>query len=172
MNVIFFDTEFTGLDDPYPFLISLGFADEEGNRTFYAELEPSEWEYKATLWVWRNVVPHLQQGNALLPVEQLGKQLRQWLGAFTEPVELVCDSPEHDWRLVAPLLEPAWPENVAREVRRFKSSELAPTLQPAVQEAVRRYHGPDSPAHHALYDALALRTAWVTARELGWQPIG
>ena len=56
--LIYLDTEFTGLGQRWPRLISIGLIAEDG-QTFYAELPPASYMPKVTEWVAANVLPLL-----------------------------------------------------------------------------------------------------------------
>lgn len=172
-RALFLDTEFTGLDDPYPFLISIGLVDEDGRNTFYAEVERSNWERKAELWVWQHVVPHLESGAVVMPISEMGRRLRAWIRDLDQsgsPLQIVCDSPDYDWKFVAPLLHPDWPDGLALTPIRFDSRALGPDRELWLRSVIESCRSPNRPAHHALHDALALRAGWLAARAEGWTP--
>lgn len=65
--ILFLDTEFTGLDQDKPDLISIALVDEKG-REFYAELPTSHYAVQCNEWVHFNVLPHLWGGDHVLSV--------------------------------------------------------------------------------------------------------
>lgn len=72
MRRIFFDTEFADLVAD-AMLISIGFGDEAGERTFYAELSDT-WQLDDVGEFARDVVlPLLDGGTALMTVRELRK---------------------------------------------------------------------------------------------------
>lgn len=168
-TTLFLDTEFTGLDDPYPLLISIGVVAQNGQSSYYAELDRQHWAMKADNWVYQNVVPFLSETQPL-SIDMLGRQLRTWFGAFDEEVRIVCDSVEYDWRLVKPLLDIAWPACLLSEPYQFGPRTVGEALEPKVREAMEVWHTAERPLHHALHDAGALRAGWLAAREAGWRP--
>ena len=161
MTYIFFDTEFTDLVQE-PFLISAGFASEDG-REFYGELEPEFWAPWANQFVQANVVPLLDQvthrSGGLPPFSLIGlaKVVRTWIEAQPGEVVLVSDSPGYDLALLLNVFDEAnepWPRNTEKRARCFSlSSEAAHTYQ-------REFRRIGLPQHHALADAKALRAAW------------
>ena len=166
---LFLDTEFTGIDQHQPALISFALVTEDGLASFYAELTLQCWFMKADPWVHQNVIPLLDQPDPLTP-EEAGWRLRQWLRGFHNTIHVITDAPEYDWHLIQPLLTPDWPEGLARCAYRFSSNTVGPLLQPMLRDVIDNSFTPDRPRHHALNDAHALRNAWCRARESGWAP--
>jgi len=72
--ILFLDTEFTGLDQDKPDLISLALVDEAG-REFYAELPPSHYAVQCNEWVHFNVLPHLWGGDHVQSVADIRDRL-------------------------------------------------------------------------------------------------
>lgn len=162
MTYIFFDTEFTDLVQE-PFLISAGFASEDG-REFYGELEPQFWAPWASVFVQANVVPLLDQvthrrgGSAPFSLTEQAMAIRGWIEAQTGEVVLVSDSPGYDFALLLNLFDEAnepWPRNTEKRACCFSLNSEAAAL--TYQREFRRI---GLPQHHALADAKALRAAW------------
>ena len=93
---IFFDTEFTGLQQDTT-LISIGLVDED-NNTFYAELNDYN-ENQIDIWILNNVIK-----NLALPEEhkstmvKLRENLSIWLAQY-EKIEIWSDCLAYDWVL-------------------------------------------------------------------------
>lgn len=162
MTYIFFDTEFTDLVQE-PFLISAGFASEDGTE-FYGELEPQFWAPWASPFVQANVAPLLDQvthrtgGLSPFSLTGLAQAIREWLERQSDEVVLVSDSPGYDFALLLNLFDEAnepWPGNKEKRARCFSLSSEAAAL--TYQREFRRI---GLPQHHALADAKALRAAW------------
>lgn len=162
MSYIFFDTEFTDLVQE-PFLISAGFASEDGTE-FYGELAPQFWAPWASAFVQANVAPLLDQvtrrrgGLPPFSLTGLAQAIRAWIEAQPDEVVLVSDSPGYDLALLLNLFDEAnvpWPGNAERRARCFALSSEAAAL--TYQREFRRI---GMPQHHALADAKALRAAW------------
>jgi hypothetical protein len=167
MKFIFFDTEFTDLVQE-PFLISAGFASEDG-QDFYGELEPRFWAPWASQFVQANVAPLLDQvthrAGGLPPFSLVGlaKTLREWIERQSDGVVLVSDAPSYDLALLLNLFYEAnesWPCNTEKRARYYSMDEAA------AHTYYRELKRIGLPQHHALADAKALRAAW-TAH--GWR---
>lgn len=76
--LLFLDTEYTGLGQPRPKLISLALVAEDGSREFYAELADTWTPDDCTPFVQREVLP-LLAGPRLSRVEACAA-LREWFG--------------------------------------------------------------------------------------------
>lgn len=168
MKYVFFDTEFTDLVQE-PFLISAGFACEDGQE-FYGELEPRLWAPWASPFVQMNVAPLLDQvtgrAGGLSPFNLVGlaKTIREWIERQSDEVVLVSDSPGYDLPLLLNLFDEAdeaWPGNTEKRARCYSLNEDSANTY---QHAFRRI---GLPQHHALADAKALRAAWLAH---GWRP--
>jgi len=109
--ILFLDTEFTGLDQDKPDLISLGLVDEAG-REFYAELPPSHYAVQCNEWVHFNVLPHLWGGDHVQSVADIRVRLAAWIASIQDHAVVVTDCPDADFRLLRSLL-PEWPANLA-----------------------------------------------------------
>lgn len=165
MRRIFFDTEFTDLV-AHAKLISIGFADEAGERTFYAELSDT-WRLDDVGEFARDVVlPLLEGGTALMTMRELRKSLTDWLEAFDEPVQLATDSLAWDWRWIQEIFcpqgaIPTWPPNLLPAPLLLTINylidfdEFEPAIERAFAEGLHR--------HHALDDAKANRIGWLAA---------
>ena len=166
--LIVIDTEFTGLDQIQPKLISLGMVDETC-RSFYAEWPAIDYRQECSEWVVENVLPHLWGGQYILPEAQLKERLRAWIEDIQDRAMFVTDSPDFDFELVKPLLDP-WPRNLAKVPLQFDVTSMGVNKQDWLAGIMDRYHTPERPGHHALHDAFALREGFMAALERGWRP--
>jgi DNA polymerase III epsilon subunit-like protein len=167
--ILFLDTEFTGLGQANPSLISLALVKEDGDF-FYAELPPATYQHRADPWVRDNVLPLLWGGSYRMLPEELSAKLTAWIEAVAGRTTIVTDSPEYDFdMMLAPLLDP-WPPSLARQALRFDSYAMGTDRQAWLSEVMGRFRDAERPEHHALYDALALREGMTAARGAGWTP--
>lgn len=145
--IVFLDTEFTGLAEPY--LISVGMVSE--GRELYVELAGIS-EQICSAFVREAVLPHLN-GCGLPPIDAAAR-IAEFLARCGESVVLFCDAPRYDIELLRPFI-PArlrWSYAVpsldnAEEERAFDAAK-----EQAFAEGLRR--------HHALDDARAMSVAW------------
>ena len=166
--LIFIDTEFTGLDQIKPDLISIALVDETG-REFYAELPPASYQVQLSEWTHNNVVCHLQGGKHIQTLEQIRGRLAPWITAAQDRALIVTDCPDADFPLLKRVLL-EWPKNLAKEAMHFSSWSMGDNKQPALEKLMAQYHSPERPKHHALHDAHALRLGMQHALESGWLP--
>jgi len=153
--LIFFDTEFTelGLD---PQLISIGLVTEDGQRELYVELDDTYEIADCSDFVREFVLPHLQGGNARMPLQELPLKLGNWLEAFEEPVQLATDSLHWDWPWIQKIFSDPnlWPIKLAaKPLILVQNQELELAIETAFTGGLRR--------HHALDDAKANRLGWL-----------
>ncbi len=155
--LIFLDTEFTGLGQRWPRLISIGLIDEAG-ATFYAELPPASYLPKVTPWVAANILPLLDGAGAVQQGRDLCAHLANWI-AERGPAQIVTDAPNFDFKFLESMLSP-WPQNLDRKaiVPKFDAEageRFVNATEQAFAQGLRR--------HHALDDAKAMRLAWLAA---------
>lgn len=159
---VFFDTEFTGLVVD-PKLISIGFVDETGQRTFYAELSDT-WRFDdVSEFAAEAVLPQLDSAESLMTMRELGQRLFAWLEAFEQPVKLATDSLAWDWSWIQEIFHEhgAWPRNLDGQPLLLTMNYLndydafLPAVEAAFAAGLRR--------HHALDDAKANRLGWIAA---------
>lgn len=167
--LLFLDTEFTGLH-LNPDLISIGLVDETGQRTFYAELPEESYRPRCTDWVVKNVLPLLDGGDSVLPINELRIRLQEWIESFGDRAMLITDSPDYDFELIKLLFAGSWPSNLAKQPMQFDSYAMGEDRQPSLERTMQCCHSPERPEHHALHDAFALRAGMMAALELGWWP--
>lgn len=165
MMLLFLDTEFTGLDQENPSLISLALVKEDGDF-FYAELAPTCYVHRASGWVRQNVMPHLWGGSYRTLTEELSAKVCAWIDAIPGKVTVVTDAPNYDFeQMLKPLLVP-WPQNLAKQPVIFDRLALGECHRETLEIYRGAYFTPDKPEHHALHDAQALRQAWERAKML------
>jgi hypothetical protein len=164
MTISFLDTEFTGLGQRTPLLISLGLVSEDGRHTFYAELPPDTYQPECAPWVRENVLPLLDGGDRILPLDELGRRLTEWIGALG-PVRIATDAPDYDFALLISVLVP-WPANVDPKPIWFDSYTLGSVHQELLESYREGYFQSEKLEHHALHDAQALRRTWLRAKPL------
>src|SRR5471030_1951057 len=165
--MLFLDTEFTGLDQDKPDLISIALVDEAG-REFYAELPPSHYAVQCNEWVNFNVLPHLWGGDHVFSVAEIRNRLVTWISCVQDRAVIFTDCPDPDFRFLQWLL-PNWPQNLALEPILFTTWSMGEDFQPELLSYMVSYHTQDRPAHHALYDAQALRVGVMYAIKNGWE---
>lgn len=150
---IFIDTEFT--DHARPDLISLGIAAEDG-KVFYAERTDYRYE-DCTEFVQREVLPLLgKTPGAACTAAELILRLREWIDALPEPAVVYYDF-ETDLQLLEAILRGDRPKNFAgaelvdNKIFRHSAYKLGEVLT----------YSNAYPPHHALADALALRSGYL-----------
>ena len=168
--LLFLDTEFTNLDEPRH-LISLGLVAETGEK-FYAELTDG-WQLKdCSPFVWKNILPLLEEGAAQMDRATAADSLARWISSFKRPVRIVSDAKEFDWPLLQTLLEGCWPANLLPGCISFHTSFFAIDFTNQLELERQRYFFNRRRItgrmleHHALYDAQALRRQWRLAERL------
>ncbi|WP_233839463.1 3'-5' exoribonuclease [Paraburkholderia sp. ZP32-5] len=152
--LLFLDTEYTGLGQSRPRLISLALVAEDGLREFYAELADTWTPDDCTPFVQREVLPLL--AGPRMPRAEAGTGLRAWLSDAPRAVQVACDS-ETDWRFLLDLLGTPWPANLANCY-----FDLRPLIDTTIYDrTVAAYYRTDAREHHALADARAYRRGWL-----------
>ena len=153
--LLFLDTEFTDFHDPE--LISLGLVSECGRFEFYAERADFN-RCRCNEFVRADVLPKLGQGPCFTAGE-FSAALRTWLNRVhaldAAGVVLVLYDYDTDFALLANTLVnlPAWIEgaNIANHINHVGWAREGLAESPT--------------AHHALYDAKALRADWLASRQ-------
>jgi hypothetical protein len=159
---VFADTEFTDLTADAK-LISIGLVTELGS-TFYAELSDTYALKDCSDFVLANVVPHLEGGSLLMPLNDLRQRLFAWLASLDEHVVLAMDD-GRDWGWIRLVLADRWPDNVETEPDYLNLNYLNDAdaffaaVEAAFQAGFRR--------HHALDDAKSNRQGWFASEHLG-----
>ncbi|WP_162600546.1 MULTISPECIES: 3'-5' exoribonuclease [unclassified Massilia] len=145
--LIFLDTEFTSLEEPY--LVSAGLV--AGDRELYFELAGVSPEI-CSPFVQTTVLP-LLGGPVLEPIE-VSRQLAKFLESCSPSVTFFCDAPSYDIVLLTPFLPSDLRWKFAVPSFRDHPSEqfFNQTQEEAFANGLRR--------HHALDDAKALAAAW------------
>lgn len=166
--LIFLDTEFTGLNQAKPDLISIGLVDASG-REFYAELPESHWTVQCNEWVHFNVLPHLWHGKYVHSKESIAESLAAWIEIIPEESVIITDFAEADFfKQLKPLLT-RWPKNLSTWPIELSAWSLDDELASQARKIKDQYHTLERPAHHALHDAHALRLATLFLIDQGWK---
>lgn len=152
--ILFLDTEFTGLGQRWPRLISIGLVSEDGQHEFYAELNVEGYIEKCDTWVKENVLPFLDGGNCVMQPDELRQRLRAWIGTLGT-VQIATDS-QIDFDLIRATLDP-WSANIHPKMLHLASQDFA--------EAVDKIQAENKNLcrHHALDDAKANRLGWLAS---------
>lgn len=151
MKKIYFDTEFTGLED-HPPLISIGLI-YQPDTTFYAELNDTWSVEQCGQFCQQEVLIHLgEKPEHSMSLEQLRGQLWQWLShivnTYHEPIVLLCDSPRD-----LEQLQRLFPEGLPKGVNAKRIHFLA-NMKRRITNAHNRIHlRYQLRTHHALDDA-------------------
>jgi hypothetical protein len=156
--LLFCDTEFTGLGQPSPKLISLALVPADGGNPFYVELSEGDgWELsECNSFVLREVLPILKGGNYIVPRTELRSLLLAWLTGMPRSVQIACDS-VIDFRFIQEILGADWPNKLEKQYLDLSTLITNSTYD----RTVNRYYTQDRPAHNALYDAQAYRLGWL-----------
>jgi hypothetical protein len=165
--LLYLDTEFTGLDQASPDLISIGLVDEAGGE-FYAELPESHWTVQCNEWVHFNVLPHLWRGEHVQTEASISERLTEWIESIPGECVVVTDCPSADFFMMLKRLLHRWPKNLQGSPILFSAWSMGDEQQPILQQLMDAYHSANRPRHHALHDAHALRLAMRYAIKSGW----
>lgn len=159
---IFFDTEFTALTDEAK-LISIGFVDERGERTFYAELSDTYGIGDLSDFASNDVIPLLEGQLSSMSMREVGERLTDWLAFYEEPVKLATDSLMWDWPWIQKIFQQhgAWPKCLHGEPLLLTMNYLNDYDE--FEEAVAMAFAGGLRRHHALDDAKANRLGWIAA---------
>lgn len=156
--LIFLDTEYTGLGQPDPKLISIALVPEDGKNQFYAEIEMRDgWARQdCNDFVLAKVLPILKGGEYQVTRAKLKDRLLGWMALMPRYVQVACDS-DTDLRFLQQILGDDWPGKLDK--RYF---DLRPLIDTTVyDQTVQRYYSPDRQPHNALNDAQAYRLGWL-----------
>jgi len=152
--LVFLDTEYTGLGQTNPKLISLALVAEDGQREFYAELTDTWLLDDCNEFVKRAVLPLLKGPQST--VEHARIDLQAWFAEAPRDVQVACDS-DNDWRFLLELLGTSRPPNLAP--RYF---DLRPLIDTTIYDRiVTGCCQTDNRIHHTLTDARAYRRGWL-----------
>ncbi len=157
---IFFDTEFTSLEDVDAGLISIGLVTEDGQE-FYAELTDTYDQSICSEFVIETVLPLLDGGDCQMTFQELASKLKAWIESLRDEVILISDSPPIDFPFIWDLFEKyGWPHNLPKQCEPlyFLISEKDGEKFHRALEDFWALHA--NRQHHALYDAKSLQVAW------------
>lgn len=156
--LIFLDTEYTGLGQSDPKLISIALVPEDGNNPFYAEIEIGDgWTFwDCTEFVRHEVLPLLKGGEYLATRAELKEQLLEWFSSMPRSVQIACDS-ETDFRFLRLVLGEDWPGKLGKCY-----FDLRPLIDTTVyDQTVQSYYSAERPPHNAFNDAQSYRLGWL-----------
>lgn len=152
-------TEFSGLQQRRPQLISIGLISADGDHVFYAELPTESYVDAIDPWVKTNVLPLLDGGASILEPDALRQHLAAFFARFKAEkiVQIACDAKDFDMAFLRGLLDP-WPENLDRRPYPLtfyaeQGEKFSAAVEQAFANGLRR--------HHALDDAKANRLGWI-----------
>jgi hypothetical protein len=148
--LVFLDTEFTALSQPWPKLISIGLIHEDGKSTFYAEMNSDSYMNKVEHWVKTNVLPLLEGGSFTMTEAMLRKNLLEWVKGLGE-IQIATDT-GIDFEFLQAILKP-WPKNVDKKPHYIAGADFADAVNKAYSE------NPSLRRHHALDDAKIFQLA-------------
>jgi len=184
-QLLFLDTEFTDFINTE--LISIGAVTEDGKHEFYAEVSDYR-RASESQFVKENIVPLLDGGSALMPLNEVSARFGSWVESLPYNVK-VCIDYSTDWELTLMLLHDVWPSNLEKEwLNVYADMQLASILKCSgvgmsrpLADVIRNtkdvftkqfyehfFVNKETPKyrqHHALYDARANREAWMAAME-------
>jgi hypothetical protein len=151
MKKIYFDTEFTGLED-HPPLISIGLI-YQPDTTFYAELNDTWSEEQCGQFCQQEVLIHLgEKPEYSMSLAQLRVQLSQWLINISKTshdnILLLCDSPR-DLEQLQRLFPDGLPKGVCARRIHFLANMKRRLVN--IQNRIHLQH--KLRTHHALDDA-------------------
>lgn len=166
---VFFDTEFTTLDEKgIRRLISIGCIAQTGEE-FYCELSDTYHEGLCSDWVIQNVLPLLQGGECRMTEAALAVHLKEWVDSLGDrEVILRSDNPGVDWPWVEQLFTfyGCWPKHLRRKFGTiyFNHDCQIDRYQDALAEYWKEH---SARQHHALIDARSLLYGWRKAIKRG-----
>ena len=156
--LIFLETEYTGLGQADPKLISIGLVPLDDSVPFYAEIQVDDgWQLTdCNEFVIREVLPILKGGKYLMPRKIIKTELLRWLSGKPRELQVACDSVT-DFRFLKEILGEDWPPKLAGAFY-----DLAPLIASSIYDrAAQRFYTLDQPPHNALADANAHRAGWL-----------
>lgn len=163
---IFFDTEFTSLEDVNAELISIGLIAENG-KEFYSELTDTFDISICSDFVVETVLPLLEGGSHRMTFRELAEKLKVWIESYKQEVVLISDAPAIDWPFIWDLFEAhGWPKNLRKQCEPIDF--FIPQNGEKFHQALEAYWSTHSARqHHALVDAQSLYHAWNTIPSSG-----
>lgn len=154
---VFFDTEFTGLQQDTD-LISIGFVAEDGEE-LYIELNDFR-EEKLDDWLRENVIANLEYPKELkLSKAEAASVISNWLGKY-EKVEIWSDCLAYDWVLFNNLFGHAF--NIPKNIYYIPFDICMLMKVKGVDPDINReeYAGIEGKKHNSLHDAKAIKACY------------
>lgn len=191
MNLLFFDTEFTGLRKDTTF-ISLGIVADNGKK-FYAEFTDYD-ESQCDEWIKKNVIDNLHldgMGDGISDLDEkpsgimvrgnkhyVSKELKEWLSQF-DSIQFVSDVCHYDFALLIDLLTGGktaldLPNNISAvchdinsDITRHYGISEREAFDKSREEIVSELcgHEVEGTKHNALYDAEVIKEIWEEVNE-------
>lgn len=191
MNLLFFDTEFTGLRKDTTF-ISLGIVADNGKK-FYAEFTDYD-ESQCDEWIKKNVIDNLHldgMGDGISDLDEkpsgimvrgnkhyVSKELKEWLSQF-DSIQFVSDVCHYDFVLLIDLLTGGktaldLPNNISAvchdinsDITRHYGISEREAFDKSREEIVSELcgHEVEGTKHNALYDAEVIKEIWEEVNE-------
>jgi len=152
---IFFDTEFTGLQQDTD-LLSIGIVDENG-KEFYAELNDYRQD-KIDDWLRDNVIANLTKEN-VVDSKELKLQLDEYFLAY-DNVEIWSDCLSYDWVLFNQIWGHAFniPKNICYIPFDICTLFKVKGIDPDVNR--EEFAGIEGKKHNALHDARVIKACY------------
>jgi hypothetical protein len=169
---IFFDTEFTSLDENWRELISIGLVAEDSDDALYIELSDG-WAKSSCSDFSRDIVLPLlgRHQPELLTRAAAAARIEEWLRARRQDPEsllLFLSDSDIDWSLMLALFEPGWARaqnavwrHIGQELHDSNTNpEYEAALEAYFQKRAQRLLKRGGERHHALVDAKAMKAAF------------
>ncbi len=169
---IFYDSEFTSLDENWRELISIGLVAENSDDALYIELADG-WAKSSCSDFSRDVVLPLlgRHQPEVLSRAAAAARIEEWLRARRPDPEaslLFLSDSDIDWALLLALFEPGWARaqnavwrHVGQELHGINMNpEYEAALEAYFQKRAQRLLKRGGERHHALVDARALKAAF------------
>ena len=153
--IIFFDTEFSGLNSD-PHLLSIGLVANNGDE-LYIEFTDGWMEGNCSHWVREHVVPMLGKGEKLSRMAAASR-IMSWLSSLSISPILLGET-DYDTSLFADLMSDCGFGHDHFRLKQLEYGEKA-KISAFKAEKQRYFDAQRTAPHHALTDARALHHAW------------
>jgi hypothetical protein len=153
---IFFDTEFTGLQQDTK-LLSIGMIAEDG-RTFYAEYDHPD-NFKLDDWIKENVIAHFTGENTFSSNQELKEKIEKFIEPY-ENIEIWSDCLAYDWVLFNNIWGHAF--NIPKKIYYIPFDICTLMTIKMVDPDIDReeFSGMTGTKHHALHDAKVIKACY------------